>query len=74
MKETKYLKDYAEFRVVDYKDKVGNLLYQKVDCAFYNDYNEKRDSIPIKTLKLHSGKNGQYVIHNHNRFYLGEQL
>lgn len=58
MKETKYLKDYADFRIINYKDKDDNLLYQKVDYYFYDNYNEKRDSNPIKTLGLHSDKNG----------------
>ena len=64
------LKDFADVRIINYKDKYGNLLYRKADCAFYDDYNEKTDSIPVRTLKLYSDKNGKYVIHNHKRFYL----
>lgn len=73
MEEIKYLKDYADFRIINYKDKDDNLLYQKVDCSFYDDYDEKTDSTPIRFLKLHSDKSGQYVIHKYNRFYLGEK-
>lgn len=64
------LKDYADYRIINYKDCNDNLLCQKVDCSFYDEYNEKTDSTPIRTLKLHTDKYGNYIIHNHKRFYL----
>lgn len=36
-----YLKDYADYRIINYKDCNDNLLYQKVDCSFYDEYKEK---------------------------------
>ena len=46
------------------------LLYRKLRCAFYDEYNEKSDSTPIRELKIHKDKFGEYVIHNHKRYYL----
>lgn len=65
-----YLKDYASYSIINYKDCNDNLLYQKVECSFHDEYNEITDSTPIRRLKLHTDKYGNYVIHNHKRFYL----
>lgn len=46
------------------------LLYKKVRCAFDDEYNEKRDSTPVRELKIHQDKIGKYVIHKHQRYYL----
>lgn len=45
------------------------LLYTKVRVSFNDEYNEKRDSTPIRELKIHRDKYGKYIIHKHNRYY-----
>lgn len=51
-------------------DENGNLLYQKLRCSFEDEYNEKRDMTPLRELKIREDKKGEYVIHNHKRYYL----
>lgn len=46
------------------------LLYERVRCAFNDEYNEKRDMTPIRELKIHQDKIGKYVIHKQQRYYL----
>lgn len=46
------------------------LLYQKLRCAFDDEYNEKRDMTPVRELRIRKDKIGEYVIHNHKRYYL----
>ena len=46
------------------------LLYERVRCAFNDEYNEKRDMTPVRELKIHQDKIGKYVIHKHQRYYL----
>ena len=46
------------------------LLYQKLRCAFDDEYNEKRDMTPVRELKIRKNKIGEYVIHNHKRYYI----
>lgn len=62
-----------DFSVLGYT-KVFNenniLLYEKVRCAFDDEYNEKRDMTPVRELKIHQDKIGQYVIHRHKRYYI----
>lgn len=50
------------------EDKI--LLYQKLRCAFDDEYNEKRDMTPVRELKIRKDKIGEYVIHNHKRYYI----
>jgi len=50
------------------EDKI--LLYERVRCAFNDEYNEKRDMTPVRELKIHQDKIGKYVIHKHQRYYL----
>lgn len=45
------------------------LLYKKIRCAFDDEYNKKRDMTPIRELKIHKDKIGNYVIHKHQRYY-----
>ena len=47
-----------------------NLLYRKLRCSFYEEYNEKRDMTPVRELKIKKDKIGEYVIHNHKRYYI----
>ena len=51
-------------------DENRNLLYRKVRCSFYDEYNEERDSTPLRELKIRKDKKGEYIIHNHKRYYL----
>lgn len=46
------------------------LLYQKLRCAFDDEYNEKRDMTPVRELRIRKDKIGEYVIHNHKRYYI----
>ena len=50
------------------------LLYQKLRVAFDDEYNEKRDMTPVRELKIYKDKIGEYVIHNHQRYYLESQV
>lgn len=36
---------------------------------FDDEYNKKRDMTPIRELKIHKDKIGNYVIHKHQRYY-----
>ena len=51
-------------------DETRNLLYQKLRCSFYDEYNGERDSTSLRELKIRKDKKGEYVIHNHKRYYL----
>ena len=46
------------------------LQYRLLRVAFDDEYNEKRDMTPIRELKIRKDKNGEYVIHNHERYYI----
>lgn len=46
------------------------LLYKKLRVAFDDEYNEKRDMTPVRELKIRKDKIGEYVIHNHKRYYI----
>lgn len=50
-------------------DENKNLLYKKLRVSFDDEYNEKRDSPPIRELRIREDKFGKYVIHNHKRYY-----
>lgn len=51
-------------------DENKNLLYKKSRVSFDDEYNEKRDSTPIRELRIREDKFGKYVIHNHKRYYI----
>ena len=65
------LKAYAYIKShVNVYDENGNLLYQKIECAFEDEYNEEHDSTPIRKLKIRKDRKGEYVMHNHERYYI----
>lgn len=51
-------------------DETRNLLYRKLRCSFNDEYDEKRDATPVRELKIRKDKKGEYVIHNHQRYYV----
>lgn len=46
------------------------LLYEKLRCSFYDEYNKKRDSTPVRELRIRQDKIGKYVIHKNKKYYL----
>ena len=58
------------FGITKVFNKDNQFLCEKLRVGFNDEYDEKRDSIPTRELKIRKDKIGRYVIHNHQRYYL----